>query len=232
MRKWTNESLELGAKKAVNMDTFKSFLGLEIIMALNQSNEIKVCLSTKPFRENQDVKDTMSYNQFNSIRTNQQFHPPSSDPCPLDPLWHCRIFFREFTRKAASVAVGVGCQALDESAILYTGRCRAKHYMPSKPVKYAIRFYSLTTSGKSLYLCSIHDNGKGYLGTAQPICEGLSHYADDTVETIFKRWDIEPDSSSALWVLQIGQQYQLHRAKRWMFTDNFYTHHTIAKKVS
>ena len=67
---------------------------------------------------------------------------------------------RHFVEHSAKIAVPNGACVLDESTLRSKGRCRGVTYLPSKPDKYGIRFY--TVCGKKyIYLFTFFDNGSG-----------------------------------------------------------------------
>lgn len=192
------------------------------------------------FMGNKDFKATMSGKDFTTIRAACQFHPPISEHyiASTDPLWHCRSFMKEFLKNCASIAVGCGALSLDENSAPCTARCNAVSYMPSKPDKYAIRFYALCTSGASVYCCSMWDNGRGNLTGITPANNFTSVFRQ--MRAPFSKCftassEVDPLLASALWVLQMAQQHQLlpdPSGSRIVFMDNFYTRHILANKVA
>ena len=78
----------------------------------------------------------------------------------VDPLFTARPLLEHFWKNCAVVAVPVGVSALDENSCATRARSRAKTFMPSKPDKYAIRFYSVV-GYKYNYIISMFDNSAG-----------------------------------------------------------------------
>ena len=104
--------------------------------------------------------------------------------------------------------------ALDENVVEFTGICRVKHYMSSnKSATYTIQGYALCTRGAILYCCSVMNNGRGNF-ESDSIAERFVN-AFSKMKTPyhrrFKEGDrVEPTSPTALWVLQLAQQYKLN----------------------
>ena len=84
----------------------------------------------------------------------------SHEEASADPLWHCRKLLEYFQKNICQVAVPIGTSALDEASVRTKARTTASSYLPSKPDKYATRFYTVVRS-RSTYVSSIFDNRAG-----------------------------------------------------------------------
>ena len=86
-------------------------------------------------------------------------------------------------------------------------RTRSKSYMPNKPSKYAVRFYTLVGHAFS-YLFSLFDNGSGNFEEAPAAMRYTEIFRDlkTPLEKLYtdlaKKEDLK--KASALWVAQIG----------------------------
>lgn len=61
-------------------------------------------------------------------------------------MWHFRPMMREFSRRCCSIAVPQFVSTIDEASASTNRSALAKSYIPSKPDKFAIRFYSVVES--------------------------------------------------------------------------------------
>lgn len=164
MLTWTNNYLKSNGKNKISFEKFRAFLGLELAMCLIKMISISDYWSTKLFAGQEDFKKTMSRNDFCSKRAALQFHPPVDNVnnhfiALTNPLWHSRSFLHEFDKNCSKVAVPAGCSALDKNSAGASARSHAISYIPSKPDKYAVRFYSVVAS--SVYCSSMWNNGSG-----------------------------------------------------------------------
>jgi len=95
------------------------------------------------------------------ICSNMQLHHGEFQHDNKDPLWRANAILHDFNCKGGAVAVPVESIALDKSAMSFSGKSAAMHYMPAKPHPYNIRIYTVTESSLSTYIASIFYNGKG-----------------------------------------------------------------------
>ena len=139
-----------------------------------------------------------------------------------------------------TVAYTLGVFSLDEASIRTIGRCRAKTFMPNKPLKYGIRFYALN-DWKSLYLQSFFDNGAGNeMGLT---CEERFLQVFPAFRGAFTTFQqhickdktvvgMEKEKQSWFWAGLLGCVSLFCRSpdrKRLVVTDNFYTRPGLAK---
>ena len=160
---WTNEVLESKGKRICSIQEFNGYLGLELGMSIVKYNDIKKYWAEGAFLGHSTFIDTMSRTRFQEIRGSISLSSRShydGDTANDDPLWSCRSVLDQFIRKSAAIAVPVGVSALDENSCATKARTRAKTYLPSKPDKYAIRFYAVV-GHKYVYLSSMFDNRAG-----------------------------------------------------------------------
>ena len=143
---WTNVKLVNEGKEPMSLTEFNAYLGLELAMSLTNNNSIHEYWSDKPFLSVKGFQDVMSRRRFQIIRGSLQFRPQFVDSHSVkhnDPLWHSRTIFNELLTNCMSTAVASGVVTLDEASVRTKAKCRAKTYIPSKPDKYAIRFYTI-----------------------------------------------------------------------------------------
>ena len=135
-----------------------------------------------------------------------------------------------------------GVVTLDEASVRTKAKTRAKTYLPSKPDKYAIRFYAINC-WKSLYLQNFFDNGAGHKGNQTcsdryvqsfPKLRTLFHNSVDTVSTDNTIEGMEKTKQTWLWSLQmshISLEHESPHKKRLVVTDNYYTRPTLSRVV-
>jgi hypothetical protein len=241
--KWTNEVLERKGRKQATVKEFYAYIGLEMGMSLLRYNDIKKYWAEGSFVGHETFRDTMSRNRFQEIRSCISFLSPKAYDAATahdDPLWTCRSLLDHFIRRSADIAVPLGISALDENSCATKARTRAKTYSPNKPDKYAIRFYAVV-GHKHCYLSSMFDNRAGN----NTGVEGVHDYCRlfRTLRTPYYRVigsdatkDSLADTPSSLWVCMMGHQTankkQPNGGKRYFFSDNYYTRHTLASKLS
>ena len=164
--KWTKDVYkEKFDAKTFTWPLFKGYIGLEIAMSFNTFNSISDYWSTKMFSGNKDFKDVMGRDTFKWIRGCLTLHHPFATAdfhqrSAADPLYHSRTFLNRFITRITQVAVPYGASAFDEASMSTKARTRSRTYMPNKPSKYGIIFYSFVSHAFS-YLFSFFDNGSG-----------------------------------------------------------------------
>ena len=243
IRVWTNANLKAKGMKTVCSAKFKAYLGLELATSLIHMNDLKQYWSNKVFQGQQDYKDTMSRDDFLNIRSNLVFcHPDmyNHEQASRDPLWHSRKLLEHFQKNIAAVAVPCGSSALDEASVGTKARSGAVTYLPSKPDKYAVRFYAVVGTTNS-YIHSFVDNRSG---NTTGECGGVAYSrVNRQMRTPYNKVFqnnkfIKKDSASAMWILQMAHQCKMRRdrsGKRVFFCDNYYTRHHLAtalKKIT
>ena len=133
-------------------------------MSFNTFNSISDYWSTRMFAGNKDFRNVMGRDQFKRIRGCLTLHHPFATidfhQRSADPLYHSRAFLNRCIALITQVAVPYGASAFDEASMSTKARTRSRTYMPNKPSKYGIRFYSLVSHAFS-YLFPFFDNGSG-----------------------------------------------------------------------
>lgn len=151
----------------------------------------------------------MSRDRFTSIRSAVKFHTESKynhSQKAHDPLWHSRVLTTEFQKKCQQLAVPLFVSALDENSCRTKARTRVRSYLPSKPDKYAIRFYCIV-EWRTLYLHTFFDNGSGNSAPSTP-AQRYMYVFPDLRTPIRKIHGKELDSPAVLWSAMISQQTQ------------------------
>ena len=227
----------------MNKMKFNAFIGLEMAMSIVQLNEIKDYWRTGFFEGHKDFSTVMSRDDFMNLRSNLCLRNPcdgNEDEKYKDPLYGARKVFENFQKHLVQFAVPYGASALDENTVATKAKCRTKTYLPNKPDKYGIRFYSVVSN--NVFLSSMSDNWAGnYTGESGPksytalFCKLWTPY-----KKLFEKLkNVDKNSSTALWVLQLAHQRLLddegkrdYPCKRVFFMDNYYTRHTFANALA
>lgn len=130
-------------------------------MSTNRLNRICNYWCFKMFLQNPDFRRVLSRTDFSNFCGCVRLYPSyDNEVASKDPLWHSRVIMLAFNRNAASVAVPTGFQSLDELSVRCCARTTATTYIPNKPIKYGIRFYTVV-GHNSKYIHSIFDNNSG-----------------------------------------------------------------------
>ena len=151
-----------------------------------------------------------------NIRTNLALRDPknySHAEASADPLWHSRKLLEHFQRNITKVAVPIGTSALDEASVPTKARSTAPSYLPNKPDKYAIRFYSVVGS-RNTYISSLMDNRSGNktgLSGPEDFCRIYRDMRTPYNRIFTDSSTVDKDSPSALWILQMSHQTKLHK---------------------
>ena len=164
---------EAAGIKTVTNDKLLAYFGLEMAMPIIQLNGMEDYWSEKMFLGVPCFRKVMGRDRFLDIRARLQIKPTNSyqhEVATTDPLWMIRQMMNSFLKNSASVAVGTGAMALDETTICTKAYTTARSYIPTKPDPYGIRFYALCV-WKSGYVYSLFDNnsGKNKTGISQPV---------------------------------------------------------------
>ena len=232
---WTNSQLVEKNNIEMSFSEFDAFLGLEIAMSINPFNDITEYWNLKRFMGQDEFPYTMGRNRFQTIRGNLQLHHLEKDYNfdKRDPLWHSRFILSHFQKRFTEIAVPYGVTSFDESSVRTKAKSRAKSYMPSKPDKYAVRFYT-SVGWKSLYVHSIWDSGSG---NSTEISSAINYtrlfpLLETPMNIAVSRSNINMNDATALWAAMLSHQtksYQSPTEHRVVVCDNFYTRHSFAK---
>ncbi|GMF42257.1 unnamed protein product [Phytophthora fragariaefolia] len=201
---WTIKLVKEKGKVEATVYELDAYIGFEIAMSFIPFTEMKELWSKEMFKGHPHFPLTMARNLFESIRGRFQIHAPESVSVgrrELDPLWHNR---RLMTQTFAAIAVPVGAVSLDANTVRTKARTAAKTFMPSKPDKYDVRFYSVV-------------GWKAPFGSIQDA-----------------QIPIKPSEAGALWVAMCGhltKQYAALNGHRLLICDHFYTRHNLAKTI-
>ena len=223
-------------------------IGLELAMPLCKLNHIKNYWSTESFGNGTDFRKTVSRNRFLKLHANIRFYGErmgdetiNNNMILEDPLYFVRPILDEFNIRSRAIAVPVGAAAYDENGKATKARCSAKSYLPNKRAKYAIRFYA--SCGSTFAYCfSLVDNDRGNKSKVLPaqryvmkhteLRKSYHNFCSNNIK-------FDKTKPNALWVVMMAHATKTKDIttiegagkKRWYFTDNFYTRHTLAQDL-
>ena len=124
-------------------------------MSLLRFNSITEYWQNGLFVGNDDFKRVMSRDDFTQICSKLGFRPNENVELPeksKNPLWHSCQMITVLQKHCANLAVPLGTAAIDENTVRTKARTKARTYMPNKPDKYGIQFYSTVGSKPGAYL--------------------------------------------------------------------------------
>ncbi|OWZ01860.1 hypothetical protein PHMEG_00026682 [Phytophthora megakarya] len=202
----------------MTINEWNAYIGLEMAMSLCKLNEISDYWSTKPFLRQVDFGEVMGRSRFQEIRGKVTVCAPDSvSPAEKDrdPLWHTRYLLKHLQTQFAAMAVPVGVSSLDETSVRTTARTKAKSYIPSKPDKYAVRFYAVV-SWSPLYIHTLWDNSSGLVSNLSPAERYVQTFPEmrTPLHATSRRPGVVLDlkKPSAVWAAMIGHQTKTVRA--------------------
>ena len=183
----------------------------------------------------------MQIRQSLSFCSNFQLSTKSHLASHNDPLFYARNIMDHFNQNSTKLAVPTGAIAFDENRKRCKSRTSAKTYAPDKPEKYGLTFYAMAGS-KYRYNFTICDNGRGNK-TNLSGCDrytNLHRELKTSVHNMSKSVkNFDTTKATALYVAMMGHPKRKKPLthikgcgeKRWYFTDNYYTRHTLAKNL-
>ena len=242
-----------GKKIVLTPKLFRCVIGLDIALSLCNSTSIKELWSSKMFLGSLSFSNSMARDTFTTVRGSLKVYSTSTCRNMEDPLWQVRPLLGHVLRNFASVGYVVGPVALDEASCPTKARTKASSYLPSKPDKFAIRFYALV-GWKSVYTFALWDNGTGnglnqtpaerFMKVFGELWSSFNQFSQACKSRMRNACPVAFDSASMLWVLMIGLLYRSiagaasHRRSNdsqvhtVVYMDNYYTRHALARACS
>ena len=162
IRVWTEKQLYAKYNRKLQSESFDAYFGIGLAISSTHFNSIKDYWSKKKFLGSQDISSVMSRNTSCHTRLCLWFYPDEVNISVKrhDQLCHSRNILNHFLQNVVSIAIPDGPVAFDENTIRTKARTQAKSCIPSKPVKFGIRFYYVV-GWKYAYLYLLWDNVSG-----------------------------------------------------------------------
>ncbi|CAG2252725.1 unnamed protein product [Mytilus edulis] len=157
-------------------DEISAFIGMQILMGINQLPDYSFYWSNNKYLGNQGFKEVMSVKRYEKL--NQYIHCNDIETdVPVDQPGHDKLhkirpLIDSSLQNFAARYNPNKNQAIDEAMVAYKGRSVAKQYIPSKPTKWGFKVW-MRCDSKSGY-CHKFDI---YMGkeTAVDSTKGLGH---------------------------------------------------------
>ena len=192
--------------RSTNVKEIKAYLGVLILIGIQKSNHTNFLDIWSDDKFGSDyVRSVMSGNRFLFLSRCLRFDDRETRAArrEIDKLVAIRVFFDKFVSNCKDCYMPNENVTIDESMLLFRGRCAFRMYMPAKPCRYGLKLYSLVDS-QNYYLV----NCEVYLGKQQ----GQNPTNNSPTAVVLRL--IQPISGTG----------------RNLTTDNWYTSITLAHK--
>lgn len=121
----------------VTIPEMQAFIGMIILMGVNNLPAIDLYWSSNPLFYNPTIASIMTCKRFKKILENIHLNDnekmPKRSDARFDKLYKIRPFLNQLSENFIAAAESTKSQSIDESMILFTGRSAIKQYMPKKP---------------------------------------------------------------------------------------------------
>ena len=138
-------------------EEMKAFLGINIIMGIDQKPALTHYWSTDPYLGNQGIQSVMPRERFEALtrylHLNDSEQMPDRDDPAYDPLYKIRPLIDTCQQNFRDRYIPGREMSVDEGMIKYKGRLYFRQYMPKKPVKYGIKVW-MAADSKTGYVCN------------------------------------------------------------------------------
>ena len=138
-------------------EEIKAFLGINIIMGIDQKPALTHYWSTDPYLGNQGIQSVMPRERFEALNRylhlNDSEQMPGRDDPAYDPLYKIRPLIDSCQQNFRDRYIPGRDVSVDEGMIKYKGRLYFRQYMPKKPVKYGIKVW-MAADSKTGYVCN------------------------------------------------------------------------------
>ena len=157
-------------------EEIRAFIGINIIMGIDQKPAIAHYWSTDPYLGNAGIQSVMPRERFEALyrylHLNDSDAMPGRDDPEYDPLYKIRPLITLCQQNFRDRYVPGRNMSVDESMIKYKGRLYFRQYMPKKPIKYGIKVWMAADSNTGyvsnyeIYLGKPVSSGRGEVGLA------------------------------------------------------------------
>ena len=127
--------------------TAEAFVGVNIIMGIDQKPELCNYWSTDEFMENVGIQRVFTRDRFESLcrylhMNDSQQQPGRNDP-NYDPLYKIRPALDMCHHTFLDQYIPGREMSIDEAMVKYKGRIYFRQYMPKKPIKWGIKVWMI-----------------------------------------------------------------------------------------
>ena len=131
-------------------EEIKAFLGVNIIMGIDQKPAIPDYWSTDPYLGNPGILSVFPRERFEALNCylhlNNSEQMPGHDHPAYDPLYEIRPLIDNCQHNFRDRYVPGKDVSVDEGMVKYKGRLFFKQYMPKMPIKYRINVWMAADS--------------------------------------------------------------------------------------
>ena len=186
-----------------------AFVGINIIMGIDQKPEMCNYWSTDEYMGNEGVKKVFPRERFEALtrylHLNDSTAMPGREQPGYDPLFKVRPLIGLCTRTFLDHYVPAREMSVDEAMIRYKGRVFFRQYMPKKPIKWGIKVWTIADAKNGFI-----SNFDVYLGKAPPT-EAAEHGLCTRV------------------VLELSKPF--YHSNRHLYFDNFFNSQVLAEEL-
>ena len=165
-------------------EEIKAFLGVNIIMGIDQKPAIPHYWSTDPYLGNPGIQSVFPRERFEALNRylhlNDSEQMPGCDDAAYDPLYKIRPLIDNCQHNFRDQYVPGKDMSVDEGMVKFKGRLFFKQYMPKKPVKYGIKVWMAAdsktgyVSNYDIYLGKPLTSARGEVGLATNVVLNLT----------------------------------------------------------
>ena len=158
-RETISKSSRINAWKNITAVDIRNFLGLSILMGIDQKPSIESYWSNDTLLFNSTFGAVMSRNKYQMILKFLHFADNSLYNCNdpnRDRLYKVRPFLDHFLLKFQELYNPTKECSIDEQLLLYKGLLQFKQYIPMKRARFGIKIFSLCDSTGYLYTSEVY----------------------------------------------------------------------------
>jgi hypothetical protein len=132
--------------KHVDRDKMKAFIGLTLSMGIMRLPQRHDYWRKNKWLFETNFNSVMSRDNFDLIWRYFHLQDNTIAPAERDPLWKMRWYLDYLVSKFKTVYFPNEHVAIDESMVKFKGRLAFRQYLPSKPIKWGVKVWSLCES--------------------------------------------------------------------------------------
>lgn len=131
-----------------------TFIGIIIFSAINKRESQRDYWSTDPYLSCEVVKSTMSSIHFKEIKSKIKYSK-SLECKENNKAWPVRYILKKFCENIRQFGYFKTGLSIDESTVKSYARTSLKQFIPKKPIRFRLKFWSLCTSDGYLLNCDL-----------------------------------------------------------------------------
>lgn len=135
------------------------FIGIVVFSSYNERPEQVDYWSDDPLLKAQPVKDAMSRDKFQKIKSNLGYCL-ERDKDPKDKVWKLRPILDIFQKNLLQFGVFCTALSIDEMMVKFFGRLSFKQFIMAKPIRFGIKWWALCGSNGYIFFFLIFTAAK------------------------------------------------------------------------